>query len=67
MAEENAAGTTPLSALDRLGMSGGLIVFLVGVALIVLVFVWAHDLFSSIERLVDSAAPATGNEGSASA
>jgi hypothetical protein len=66
MAEDSQEKRASTTTLDRLGMAGGFIVFLVGVALIGLVFMWSYHLFTSIEALIDSAAPHSSSASSAS-
>jgi hypothetical protein len=66
MGEDSRERRASTTALDRLGIAGGFIVFLVGVALIALVFTWSYHLFTSIETLIDSAAPHSSSPSSAS-
>lgn len=52
--ERPPAGTR---AVDAIGGSTGVIVFVVGIVLLALVFVWAYRLFNGIEGYIDTVAP----------
>ncbi|MFQ6130697.1 MAG: hypothetical protein ACE5R4_01535 [Armatimonadota bacterium] len=63
--EQQPAAGTP--AVDIFGRSTGILVFVVGIALLVLVFFWAYQLFNNIEQHIDTVAPtqvASSSEGS---
>ncbi len=56
--ESRDAGRAPGAAADALGRVVGLLVFLAGIVLLVVVFVWAYQLFDRVDEYIDSAAPA---------
>jgi len=49
--EQRPAGAL---AADMLGRSTGVVVFAVGIVLLVMVFVWAYQLFNGIEHYIDT-------------
>lgn len=55
MSSEQEPATPPASGMETLGKALGLLVFLAGIAMIILVFTWVREVFDAIDEQVHSA------------